>query len=138
MSIRLRFEMAGVLTAITTCLLAGDLSADDGLAPGRPFLGQASGVATSFPAPNEIIVEAAGVATHLGAFTREEHLILGARIPSPARSGGTSCRPAARPSSFRPLSRRRCSEPASQPRRFTCRGDNRAARGVGVAREAVP
>lgn len=44
--------------------------------PARPFRGTAVGGITGVVPPNEIVVESTGTATHLGRFTREEHLFL--------------------------------------------------------------
>jgi hypothetical protein len=42
----------------------------------RPFRGTAAGAVTDVVPPNELVIEATGTATHLGQFTREEHLFL--------------------------------------------------------------
>lgn len=44
--------------------------------PSRPIRGNAEGVVTGVVLPNELIIQAAGNSSHLGKFTREEHLFL--------------------------------------------------------------
>ena len=42
----------------------------------RPFRGSAEGMIIEVIPPNELVAEYTGTATHLGRFTREEHLFL--------------------------------------------------------------
>ena len=41
-----------------------------------PFRGSAAGMVVGLVPPNELVIEYTGTATHLGQFTREEHLFL--------------------------------------------------------------
>ncbi|HUR53332.1 MAG TPA: hypothetical protein VMZ71_04340 [Gemmataceae bacterium] len=63
-----------VLLALAGAWPSGQLRADGD----RPFRGSAAGMVTGVAPPNELIIEYTGTATHLGRFTREEHLFLNA------------------------------------------------------------
>jgi hypothetical protein len=44
--------------------------------PPRPIQGVAAGTVTAVVPPNELVINYTGISTHLGNFTREEHLFL--------------------------------------------------------------
>src|SRR5437764_1213770 len=62
-----------VLVALLVGAMSSSLRAD----ADRPFRGSAEGMITGMAPPNELIVQYTGNATHLGNFTREEHLFVG-------------------------------------------------------------
>jgi hypothetical protein len=64
-----------VVALLTGAWPPGQLRAD-GDQQGRPFRGSAEGMVTGAVPPNELVIDYTGEATHLGRFTREEHLLL--------------------------------------------------------------
>jgi hypothetical protein len=69
------FSPSRIALALWVLALAGQLHAGTG-GTARPFKGDAAGEVTGISSSGALIVESTGTATHLGKFTRTEHVFV--------------------------------------------------------------